>query len=58
LAVLGVRSRSHSYLLAVDVADRRLAGADDVGRCVYAVFAAFTVLVALADLGDVAVAPC
>jgi len=49
--------RSGSRLLTIDVAERQVVGVDGVGRWVYAVFAAFTVLVALTDLGDVVVAP-
>ncbi len=45
-AVFGIHLRSCSCLLAVDVAERQVVGADGVWRCAYAVFA---ILVALAD---------
>jgi len=48
---------SGSCLLTIDVAERQVVGVDGVGRWVYAVFAAFTVLVALTELGDMVVAP-
>ena len=48
---------SGSCLLTIDMAERQVVGVDGVGRWVYAVFTAFTVPVALTDLGDVVVAP-
>jgi len=52
-AVFGIRSHSCSCLLAVD---GQVVGTHCVGRCVQAIFTAFTILVALTDLGDVVVA--